>query len=139
MSATERVIFLLNARQVRPNEFRAKCPVHQGRSNRSLSIRDAGDRVLLHCHAGCDYKSIISVLGLESAAELFEYPRRQPDPEMQRQARIRRGLGIWCERRLKHVCKRLREIDAEISIAAGSLAGYESGRMRRDYVGEQKQ
>ena len=40
----------------------ARCPAHDD-STPSLALRDAEDgRVLIHCHAGCDQKSVIAAL-----------------------------------------------------------------------------
>lgn len=47
-----------------------RCPAHQDRSP-SLSVREAQDRVLLHCFTGCTFEQIVAAL---------------------------RGLGLWPER-----------------------------------------
>jgi putative DNA primase/helicase len=39
----------------------ACCPAHDDRTP-SLSIRDAGNKVLVHCHAGCDQERVIAAL-----------------------------------------------------------------------------
>jgi putative DNA primase/helicase len=39
----------------------ARCPAHVDRVP-SLSVSDAGHKVLVHCHAGCDQKSVVSAL-----------------------------------------------------------------------------
>lgn len=41
----------------------ALCPAHTDRSP-SLSIKDAGDRILFHCFAGCSYREICDALGI---------------------------------------------------------------------------
>ena len=44
--------------------FVARCPAHDDQ-HQSLSVRRGeGDRVLLYCHAGCDFKNIIAALGI---------------------------------------------------------------------------
>lgn len=49
----------------------AQCPAHDDRSP-SLSVRECDDgRVLLHCFAGCETRSIVEALGL-SWADLFD-------------------------------------------------------------------
>ncbi len=46
-------------------QWSASCPAHDDQ-NPSLSIRQAKDRILLHCHAGCSYEEIVEALGLTS-------------------------------------------------------------------------
>ncbi len=57
-------------RQTSPDTFAAKCPAHEDRSP-SVSIRDAGDRVLIHCHAGCSAADIVAAVGL-TLRDLFD-------------------------------------------------------------------
>lgn len=45
-------------------EYKALCPAHED-STPSLSIRQEGEKILLHCHAGCKQEEILSALGLE--------------------------------------------------------------------------
>jgi hypothetical protein len=48
-----------------PNGWQACCPAHEDKTA-SLSISMSNDGVILaHCHAGCDFKSIIQALGME--------------------------------------------------------------------------
>lgn len=54
----------------------ARCPAHQDRSP-SLSIREADDKVLIHCHAGCSVHEVVAAVGLE-ISDLF--PPRPVDP-----------------------------------------------------------
>lgn len=47
--------------------FTARCPAHEDNHN-SLSINRGNDnRILLHCHAGCDNKDIVAVVGCTMA------------------------------------------------------------------------
>ena len=44
---------------------RARCPAHNG-GDRNLSVRRAGDKVLLCCHShGCTYEQILAGLGID--------------------------------------------------------------------------
>ena len=46
--------------------YQAKCPAHDDR-NPSLSIREGdGGKVLLKCHAGCDWKDVRDRLGMDN-------------------------------------------------------------------------
>jgi hypothetical protein len=53
--------------------WQACCPAHEDRSP-SLSITPAGNRVLIHCHAGCTNAQIMAALGLQ-LSDLFVEPR----------------------------------------------------------------
>jgi hypothetical protein len=57
----------------------AKCPAHED-SNPSLSIREDGGKVLLHCHAGCSQRDVVDALkarGLwEAAAPATTWAKR---------------------------------------------------------------
>lgn len=54
----------------RQHHFMAQCPAHEdGRP--SLSVDDKGDRVLLHCFAGCHTDDIAATIGIE-LGDLFD-------------------------------------------------------------------
>ena len=65
MSAYESVIDALAelGRVHRSGKRRAttQCPAHEDR-NPSLSVRHVQDRVLIHCHAGCDTRDVLASL-----------------------------------------------------------------------------
>lgn len=63
---------LEGARQVGPGRYQALCPAHNDRGP-SLSVRLDGDRILLHCHAGCSVEDVVAALGL-SMQDLFLTP-----------------------------------------------------------------
>ncbi len=46
------------------DRWSARCPAHADKSP-SLSIREAGSRILLHCFAGCEPEKIVRALSLE--------------------------------------------------------------------------
>ncbi len=48
-----------------------QCPAHQDRGP-SLSVREAEDRVLVHCFAGCSAEAVVGALGL-AVADLFDH------------------------------------------------------------------
>ena len=43
--------------------YQAKCPCHDDKTE-SLSITAKDGKVLIHCHAGCEYKNIADTLEL---------------------------------------------------------------------------
>ena len=49
--------------------YTALCPAHNDKKN-SLSIRKENDKILIYCHAGCDYNYILASIGLK-ARDLF--------------------------------------------------------------------
>ena len=55
----------------RPGRARARCPVHNGKSWSSLSLRSIPGRLLIYCHAGCPTQEVVDALGL-TMADLFD-------------------------------------------------------------------
>jgi putative DNA primase/helicase len=82
----------------------ARCPAHDDRTP-SLSIRDSDeDKVLVHCHAGCDQRDVIAALkeqGLwadHGPRSLSQAARRMPVKRQQDQDGARRSeaaLAVW--------------------------------------------
>ncbi len=73
----------------RNGSWTACCPAHEDRSP-SLSIREDGERVLVHCHAGCDVAAVLGAVGLDMT-DLFP-PRPEPGPQPKHQ-RVRLFAG----------------------------------------------
>jgi putative DNA primase/helicase len=55
------------------NGWRARCPNHQGKSDTSLSIDPADDRVIVKCFGGCAQTAVVHAMGLRMA-DLFLRP-----------------------------------------------------------------
>jgi len=79
-------------------DWAARCPAHDDREP-SLSIRDAGGKVLVHCHAGCDQRDVLAALksrGLWDGSLRSHFRRRRrrqvPEPQPDRSAV---ALAIW--------------------------------------------
>lgn len=53
---------LHDVRQRGPGEWMALCPAHDD-VNPSLSVKEDGERVLVHCFAGCPYEAVMGKLG----------------------------------------------------------------------------
>jgi len=66
----------------------ARCPAHEDR-NPSLSIREAGGKILVHCHAGCPQEAVVEALRCRG---LWPERRREwlPREEYLRRLRARR-------------------------------------------------
>jgi len=54
---------LKEVEQVRANEWKARCPHHDDK-NPSLNVTVTGDKILVHCFAGCDPKDVLKDLNL---------------------------------------------------------------------------
>ncbi len=102
MPSAETIVRALGGRKAGQG-WMAQCPAHDDRSP-SLSIRDAGGKVLVRCHAGCDQPDVISALkerGLweTSAPRLIHRPRRRPVPDdhhdQNQASRTAAALAIW--------------------------------------------
>jgi hypothetical protein len=61
--------------EAKGGQYTARCPACAGRRP-ALSIRDAGDRMLLHCHRGCDVATICHAIGL-TISDLFYEPLKR--------------------------------------------------------------
>jgi putative DNA primase/helicase len=71
LSPVEKVLDRLEEYTERRDEFRARCPAHNGTSADSLSVKEGDDgRALLICHAGCELQKICDALGI-SVVDLF--------------------------------------------------------------------
>jgi len=55
------------------DEWTACCPAHDDRSP-SLSIKDTGETVLLHCFAGCPAEDVLAAVGMTFADVMPEKP-----------------------------------------------------------------
>jgi len=55
------LVAALQAKKSGASSWMARCPAHDDR-NPSLAIREDRGKVLLHCHGGCDQRSVIDAL-----------------------------------------------------------------------------
>lgn len=53
-------------RRIKYNAWQVKCPCHAD-STASLTVTDAGDKILMYCHAGCNTADIVSAVNLTMA------------------------------------------------------------------------
>ena len=72
----------LGLRQVRPDQWRGRCPVHEGTSTTSLCVRESetGD-ALITCFAGCDTAAVVARAGM-TLADLFADAGHPPPPRI---------------------------------------------------------
>lgn len=75
MNINEIVQALQACRKTGQNSYQAKCPAHDDQKA-SLTVTDAGDKILMYCHAGCTTKAILEKLGL-TEKDLFKSTNNQ--------------------------------------------------------------
>ncbi len=63
------------------------CPAHED-DHGSLSVDQVEDRILLKCHAGCEFKKIVAALGMRSG-DFFEKPQNRKKAQQKETARYR--------------------------------------------------
>lgn len=66
----DHILDATRARRCGPDRWMGHCLAHNSQRNRDLSIRDTGDRILLHDFAGCPLDNILVALGLK-ISDLF--------------------------------------------------------------------
>ena len=74
-----------------PNKAQAICPCHNDQTA-SLTISKGNKCILLHCHAGCSFESILDAAGLQKS-DLFFDERKPAGRDSSLPARGRRGNG----------------------------------------------
>lgn len=57
---------LRGVRKLGPDRWIARCCAHDDRKP-SLSIKNAGGKILIHCFTGCSYESILAALGIDKS------------------------------------------------------------------------
>jgi len=75
MDVNELLSRLDKVREHKSGEWSARCPAHADKSP-SLSIKENGGYLLIHCFGGCETAAVMDSLGL-TLADLF--PERLPD------------------------------------------------------------
>jgi hypothetical protein len=76
------------------------------RRQMSLSVMEADDRTLIHCHAGCTTKAICA-LGI-TLADLLDGSRQRLDPLALRHRRAAYGLQSWRQSEIQRCAEELR-------------------------------
>ncbi len=66
MNITTFLNHLEKVKQTGADKWQACCPAHDDKSP-SLAVKDTGDKILIHCFAGCTTDDITGALGLELA------------------------------------------------------------------------
>ena len=99
---TETIAKALGGRKVGA-AWMARCPVHDDRKP-SLSIRDADNKILVRCHAGCEQREVISALwkrGLWAVCtrrlsrRVFPRSIAKHQPDVEDGTRSSAALTIW--------------------------------------------
>jgi hypothetical protein len=120
MIAAEALLPLLDGVKTTHTGWVARCPAHQDDSP-SLTIRQADDRVLIHCFSGCEPAEICRALGLK-LRHLFDGNGKdfRPDPVVTRRRRINHDFEKWRSDEILKTALELRTRDNWLlAIAAG--------------------
>lgn len=99
-SAERLIVHLDGVSQTGADQWIARCPAHSDRSP-SLSVRRTGDRVLVHCFAGCETGDVLAAVGLE-LKDLFDRPVGHHKAPMSKHQRCRQGQAAEALRALAH-------------------------------------
>jgi len=89
---------LVGVRQTEPRQWMARCPVPAHSDHKaSLAIRLDGNKILVHCHAGCRTEDVVRVLGL-TMRDLFLDELKHEENEGVTLPQLARAKGIDVER-----------------------------------------
>jgi len=128
----DQILTLLSAVRIcGADRWIARCPAHEDH-NPSLSLKQADDRILIYCHAGCTVAEICAAIGV-TVTDLFDGSRHKLHPVGLRaadcEAGIRRALTRWRKETLRACAMDLRERDELIQIARVS---FEAGTIDKE-------
>ena len=113
-----------------PGQWMALCAAHDDRS-RSLSIKQADDRLLVHCFAGCPASDILAAVGL-TLGDLFDKPLQHNTRPMRQRERQRHGQALDALRALRH--ESLIVLIAAHRLAAGfGISGQDMERLHTSH------
>lgn len=62
------------------NSYQVQCPAHKD-DKASLTISEEDNKILMHCHAGCDLNNILNAIGLQEK-DLFNNPPKDSKPKI---------------------------------------------------------
>ena len=69
MNLKEASTYFDGVTRFKDNSFQCKCPVHHDHTA-SMTVSKGKKGILIHCHAGCETKSILEAVGLRES-DLF--------------------------------------------------------------------
>ena len=93
---------LQKVRNTGQSKWLACCPAHEDRSP-SLSIKDTGSRLLVHCFAGCTAGDVVAAVGMELDDLIFdEQDKWRYRIEQERKRKLEQAMD---DKILLHVAK----------------------------------
>lgn len=123
-------VLLSRLEMVRPagdGKWYARCPAHQDKSP-SLSIRDNGERILVHCFAGCDASNILAAIGLSWRDLYRDEFKASYEQACHQRVKLPPLDPLALERRIIQIG--LADLDAGKALSAEDRARYELALMR---------
>jgi hypothetical protein len=114
MRAADRVLpYLSRLRPRGDHRWTALCPAHEDKTP-SLTIREAADRILIRCWAGCTAEEITAAFGLTTAALFDTASERRRNPVADHRRLAAEGLEMWRQKERQRCAEDLRMRDTII-------------------------
>ena len=102
-------------RQIGDSKWMAKCPAHDDMGP-SLSVRDTGERTLIHCFAGCHADDILTAVGLSWRDIIRDKWQAAQHAAVHHPVRLPPIDPLKLEWRIIQIAKADREAGREISV-----------------------
>jgi hypothetical protein len=77
MHLSEIISRFQNAKLIGENSYQVRCNCHDDKKA-SLTITEEDNKILMHCHAGCDVRNILAAAGL-TEKDLFNEVQKKPE------------------------------------------------------------
>lgn len=77
MHLSEIISRFQNAKLIGENSYQVRCNCHDDKKA-SLTITEEDNKILMHCHAGCDVRNILTAAGL-TEKDLFNEVQKKPE------------------------------------------------------------
>jgi len=126
---------LEKVRAIGADRWMACCPAHDDKTP-SLVITDAGDKILMHCYAGCSTDEILTALGMKwsdlyrdewMAAREAAYASRKPLGKADPLA-VEENVVLIAKEKLENGGQLTVEDEARVKLAIERIESYRNAR-----------
>lgn len=118
-TANDIIPFLKGVKRYGSSQWQALCPSHPDK-NRSLSIAQAGDRLLLHCHAGCAFSDILKAIGVSHTHEKPDDFKLKTVPE-RKTAKLDHLGSMWALWSYSTTDDQINALGVDLGVSSDSL------------------